>query len=257
MNKEQFLEAVIDNSLVLSYSSMAALLKSPRHFLEYKTKQTKQTPAMAFGSAFHCFVLEPEEFENRYIISKDINKKTKAGKEAFALLQEHSEGKTIINEADWATIQRMSEAISRNKTVSTILQQGSKEQHFETSYQGVALRGVRDVYDEMFGTTDLKTCADANPKKFARKALYDFMYHLQAAIYTIDNKTSYTIIAVDQNCFVSTFNFSDDAIKLGLKILAKAIFNYKALQAETIKGNTDVWLQGYEYWYPFGYEINI
>ena len=46
----------------ISHSGIVQLLKSPEHYLQYKTGSVAPTPAMEFGSAFHGFILEPEVF---------------------------------------------------------------------------------------------------------------------------------------------------------------------------------------------------
>ncbi|MCQ8791345.1 exonuclease VIII, partial [Escherichia coli] len=50
------------------------------------------------GTAFHCRVLEPEEFSNRFIVAPEFNRRTNAGKEeekAF-LMECASTGKMVI-----------------------------------------------------------------------------------------------------------------------------------------------------------------
>ena len=257
MTKDQFLKDVAENELCLSYSSIMALLKSPRHFFERAIKkEMPPTPAMLFGSMFHCLVLEPNDFHQRYAVSPDFDKRTKAGKEALSNFMSENIGKDIVSLSDYNLALDMQKAVLDSPILAPLMQ-GEKEQVFYTEYDGIKIRGYRDVYSEAFGTTDLKTAQDANPKNFKRKAVYDFMYHLQAAIYTLNNDISYTIVAVDKNCFTSLMSFSDSALSKGKTLLAKGVYHYKELQEETMKGNTDVWLQGYEYWYPFGYQIDL
>jgi len=256
MTNEEFYNKVASGEMHLSYSSICALMKSPRHFINRYTAEKNQTAAMSFGSAFHCLVLEPKEFKNRYIIEPSFNKRTKAGKEAYSEFLESIGDKLTISQGDYNTAVDMSNAIFDNSALEPLLY-GEKEKQFNIEYNGVKLRGIWDVHSDFAGVTDLKTCADANPKAFAKKAIWEFHYYLQGAIYTLENNTSFTIIAVDRNCFTSVITFSDDAIKRGLMLLAKYIENYKVLQQETIKGNVKVWNQGYEYWYPDGYEINF
>ena len=49
-------------------SMLKYLLKSPAHLRSYLENREKSTPAMVFGSAFHCMALEPEKFNERFYI---------------------------------------------------------------------------------------------------------------------------------------------------------------------------------------------
>ncbi len=42
---------------------------------------TTKTKTLDLGTAFHCRVLEPEEFSNRFIVAPEFNRRTNAGKE--------------------------------------------------------------------------------------------------------------------------------------------------------------------------------
>ncbi|MFA6120877.1 MAG: PD-(D/E)XK nuclease-like domain-containing protein [Sideroxydans sp.] len=52
----------------ISHSGIVKLLKSPEHYLQYKSGEDEPTPAMEFGSAFHSFILEPELFAAVYSV---------------------------------------------------------------------------------------------------------------------------------------------------------------------------------------------
>uniref|UniRef100_E6QW59 Putative exodeoxyribonuclease 8 PDDEXK-like domain-containing protein n=1 Tax=mine drainage metagenome TaxID=410659 RepID=E6QW59_9ZZZZ len=52
----------------ISHSGIVQLLKSPEHYLHYKTGDREPTPAMEFGSAFHTYVLEPALFHEVYSV---------------------------------------------------------------------------------------------------------------------------------------------------------------------------------------------
>ena len=53
---------------------------SPEKFKYFLEHPAEQTPAMAFGSATHKFVLENHEFFNEYAVSLKVDKRTKEGK---------------------------------------------------------------------------------------------------------------------------------------------------------------------------------
>lgn len=69
-----------------------------------KVLQFKQSDAMNFGSALHCKVLEPTEFDSRFIVKPDdVNLTTKAGKE----WKESVCGRKIISNDDLKLIETL------------------------------------------------------------------------------------------------------------------------------------------------------
>jgi len=55
----------------VSHSGLMALSKSPVTYRKYKEKEDDTSnKGMNLGSAIHCDILEPEEFSNRYLVSK-------------------------------------------------------------------------------------------------------------------------------------------------------------------------------------------
>ena len=70
----KFLESLKDDKIYyadtthVTCSMLKHLLKSPAHLRAYLNFPQKSTPAMIFGSAFHCMALEPDKFNERFYI---------------------------------------------------------------------------------------------------------------------------------------------------------------------------------------------
>src|SRR5574344_1079999 len=58
-----------DDKEYISVSGLKKIKVSPAHYKE--AEKVEPTEAMIFGSAYHCFILEPERFENEYYIFDD------------------------------------------------------------------------------------------------------------------------------------------------------------------------------------------
>jgi hypothetical protein len=56
------------NKDAVGHSSLVRIMRSPAHFQEYVTHPPEPTPAMAFGTAVHCAVLEPAAFASDYAV---------------------------------------------------------------------------------------------------------------------------------------------------------------------------------------------
>jgi hypothetical protein len=254
MTKSEFLERVAANKMHLSYSSILALMKSPKHFLKYHTEKKEPTPSMIFGSLVHALVLQPDNVPNMFAIKpQNANKASNANKETLAQFEAQQAGRMAVSESDFIQAQQIANAIYEDETCNALLL-GECEKRFEYERSGVLLKGVYDIYHEFAGITDLKYTADAKPAKFAKKAMYEFYYYLQAAIYSVENSTSYTILAVDSDCYTSTIVFGEDIIQSGFRLLDKWIMQYKKLQERTEK-EPQIWDCGYSFYYPNGYII--
>lgn len=60
-------------------SALFNMAKSPAHYKWSVDNPAKETPALAFGRALHCCVLEPAVFESTYAVAPSVSKATKAG----------------------------------------------------------------------------------------------------------------------------------------------------------------------------------
>ena len=205
----------------LSYSSLKEFMKSPSHFLAYKNRELKETPAMRFGTAVHSAILEPQKFKSDYD-KTDLRRNTKAYKEL-------DDSKLWLSSSEWSSIEGIKRSISRNVAASDEL---SKCAHFEQEVKGV-IKGVefRGFVDAMSQDTiiDLKTTQDASPDGFSR-SVYNFNYHLQAAIYLeLTGAKKFYILAVEnQSPYPCTiYELSQEAIDSGRAMLEKGIALFK------------------------------
>jgi len=93
----------------LSFSSLKEFAKSPKHYMDYISKpKTPPTDAMKLGSAVHCMILTPELFNDQFAVAPEINKRTNAGKEEWALFASQNEGKDILANDDYEHARRLS-----------------------------------------------------------------------------------------------------------------------------------------------------
>lgn len=54
----------------VSHSSLSALKVSPQYFVKYVNRElSKDSKSLDLGSAIHCFILENDQFNDRYIVS--------------------------------------------------------------------------------------------------------------------------------------------------------------------------------------------
>ena len=144
----------------------------------------KSTPAMLMGTLAHCAILEPNEFDKRYIVDPKMPKRSNADKEAWQIWQDENAGKVIITDEQRDTSMMMQDAIFNHPKAASLLSGGKAEQaYFWTDEEtGEPCKGKAD-YVQGDVIVDLKTAVSASPSEFSR-AVANFKYHWQDAFYS-------------------------------------------------------------------------
>lgn len=208
-----------------SKSALDKINQSPAHYVEWIANQQEPTPAMAFGSALHCAVLTPELYKQQYAIEPILDKRTKAGKDAYTVWMVESSGKIPIGSIAARQVERVSNAVFSHPLASQFLTQGEAEQSFfwTDAKTGLDCKARPDYYRNDGIVVDLKTCADATFKEFQR-SVYNFRYHVQGAFYmdgifhaTGKQCSDFVLIAVEKEApfGVMVYRLDDMAIDTG------------------------------------------
>lgn len=193
-----------------SWSSLRLYDKSPAHWLHAQMFPPEQTPAMLVGSALHCLELEPLDFWNRYIIAPEMDRRSKAGKEAWATFQEMAEGKDVLTQEQHNLVKNMHMAIRKHGRAFKLIDLCDAHElrldwtDDETGLPCTARLDAVHTDGEPRLALDLKTCRDASPRGFARTAA-DSLYHGQAAFYmdalSVNGRTvdAFAFVAVEKD----------------------------------------------------------
>ena len=170
----------------ISRSELFKISRSPLHFHYAITNPAEPTPSLSFGQAAHKYILEPEGFNNEFAVAPDVDRRTKAGKEAYSDFLMLNAEKTIITREDMGKIIPMAEMINANPTAKALLT-GRVEQSFFWVDQmtGEKCKCRTDCLSEYEGRryiVDYKTtdsCEDGHFERSCRKYGYKF----QAGMY--------------------------------------------------------------------------
>jgi hypothetical protein len=250
---DQIIDRLMSQEDHLSYSSLSAFKRSPKSFIDYKMGIKEETEAMQYGSMFHCLVLEPEDFANRFHVLDDRDiciqiggakpRATNAYKAWYATAMQEAGNKTLVETDDFLAAQIAANNVLFNRASSKVLDMASeREKPIEWEFKNFKFKGFKDGDGEKI-IFDLKTCADANPKKFQRD-IVDKGYYLQAAMYLYagGEQKDYYIIAVDKKNGVSVHKLEMALIQHGMDeyndILDK--FNHCILK--------DAWNQSFDFY---------
>jgi len=172
----------------ISRSGIMEFRKSPRHYWhkyinpDYSRKATSD--AQTFGSAFHCYVLEPEKFKKEYFIAENnpFHGNSKEGRAHKAQMQLMSAGKIVLDKEDLDLIIKMNESLKSDYQAIELIKGAQYEKSiFWIDPDTELLCKVRpDIMHDDF-IVDLKTTSDASYREFQR-SFYNYGYHLQLAM---------------------------------------------------------------------------
>jgi len=184
MTNKEYREAEGISSTDLKYLAI-----SPKHYEAYKeglfTQENNQN--FVFGDAFHSLVLEPDRFEKEYAVEDfegcNLNKNTKAYKEAKAKWLESVGDRKILSKSEYEELLKMKAVV--DKLASPLFKGGKAElSFFETDRHGIVRKCRPDYYNEELGlVVDLKTTSARSDEEF-QKALWNFKYHWQQYWYS-------------------------------------------------------------------------
>ena len=209
----------------LSFSSLKEFAKSPNHFIYYKQHERTATAAMTRGSALHCLVLEPNEFENRYFIAPNFRRGTKAWDECV----EAAGTREIIKDSEFEGIERMASAIMENRQAREVITNATAfEQHVEFEFNGLPFHGFIDIVGPV--VADLKSTQDVSPNGFQR-FVFNYKYHWQAALYLravgMDNEFMFVGIEANAPHNVMVYRLTRATIDIAVRELIEITNAFK------------------------------
>ncbi len=166
--KELGIVSGLDNELYhkafgLSCTNLKIMLRSPAHYHASILFPPKTTAEMQLGSALHTAVLQPDLFDEQYMELPKLDRRTKEGKELYKQYSES--GKTLLDSATIATVQKMKETLVQHPIISSVLSSGQPELSCFgclPEFPHTLVKCRPDWYNEELGVLlDLKTACDA------------------------------------------------------------------------------------------------
>lgn len=162
---------------------------SPAKFRYNQEHPIERTPAMAFGSACHKFILEPDEFLFEYTVAPECDRRTKEGKALWEEFLIASAGKEIVSRDDLETMMEMEKALKACPLAWKLLRgKGQTEEPFfwtdkETGEKCKAKADRVVTYRRRKYLVDYKTTQCAETNRF-NSEIFKLGYHMQSAMYT-------------------------------------------------------------------------
>jgi len=235
---KELIDKIERGEQALSFTALSRFMKSPAEFVRYKTEEYQRTPAMIEGSAAHALVLEPEKYHTQYYSGKIKPDDERQRLTDTQFKNAQAMAKNVLNHHKYKNIRQTARRVETHETIEL---------------DGYKIRRVLDI-DAFDAVYDVKTmgAADITPKKFKWK-IYDFKYHVQAAIYVaqyptiteniqhIDFLPEFYWIAVTKNdCVI--MRCSKELIVAGFHRLQQAFHDWQRCIA------ADAWKMGSEFY---------
>lgn len=171
-------------------SDLWHIRRSPMHFkymMDHKIELTK-SDALRFGAAVHKFILEPETFNDEYLIAPEVNKRTKAGRDQWEEfeLQCRAFGLGWVTLSEYEMFKEMLWSLTQNDLATQLLK-GKHEQEFywTDDVTGEACKCKCDcitAYEGKPYIVDYKTTESCENGHFERSARR-YGYQFQAGMY--------------------------------------------------------------------------
>lgn len=224
---------------------------SPKAFHHKRRFPDPPTAAMQFGEMLHVLVLEPFDFGARFELAPDCDKRTKAGKKAWAECEARADGRSIVPRSgpgSYGQARAMAHAIEEHPLAPKVLQSGLHEASlvWVDEETGVKCKARLDALNPP-AVGDVKSTLNAHPAQF-EKAIWNFGYHRQAAIYLDalaalgrEDVTDFVFVAVEKSApyDVIVRPAGESVIAAGRMAYKRALFTYKKCR------ETDTW-PGYD-----------
>ena len=236
----------------LSFSKLRAFAQSPKTFIEY-LKGIPPTDDMVIGQAVHCLVLEPEEFDNRYIVieqtdlpnpDKDFRDKKNREHRDVKRAEAEETGKLLIMPQMWEKIITRVNNLLRWEEFN-IVQESDKEITVNGQIEEVSFTGVIDAIGNDY-LCDIKVVNKIDPLRIRWKVM-DGLYHWQAAIYNLLHHNhhggDFYFIFVD-DIGVLKVKITQSTLDIAYKEVTRIVQSWKHCR------DNNLWHLGYSYHYP-------
>lgn len=210
---------------------------SPEKFKYFLEHPIEQTPAMAFGSACHKMILEPNDFGNEYAIAPEINRRTNAGKAEWEEFCNANQGKTIITQDDAAVMAEMEAALEACPLANGLIREEAQTEvplFWKDPETGEKCKAKLDIVkqeDGKYVIVDYKTALHADTFRF-NSEMWKLGYHFQAGFYTEGLMNAFNLDYRPRFLFVAQEKkppYSVNVIEVSEEVMAAGIAKFHEL----------------------------
>tara|TARA_R110002012_G_scaffold2179_1_gene10418 strand:- start:4727 stop:5587 length:861 start_codon:yes stop_codon:yes gene_type:complete len=198
----------------------------------YLNAERSETESLIVGSAFHCLLLEPEEFNKRYVYEPKFDKRTKVGKEAYAEFEKTLDGKKPVPEKYEDIFTSMLMNLRTHKAAQSLLASTKNKEvihFFKDKKTGLECKGKVDAEGDDF-IIDVKTTSKGVDMKSFQKFANDYHLTQQAAFYcnaTAKKHFFFVMFQLKAPYNIAVYKMSNNAINFGNYYVDTTLSLYK------------------------------
>lgn len=209
--------------------------------------------ALDMGTALHCILLEPEDFDLRFIKAPPFNRRTTAGKEAEAAFLDDCRhtGKTVLDHEDHRKLLLMRDSTFAHPAARWLLEADGHQEasiYWDDEETGELCRTRMDKFlTRQPVIVDVKKVADM--ARFARH-VEEFRYHVQDAMYRdgfyqhFNEYPQFVFIAVSESIDcgrypVRTFQLHAEDVDAGHQLYRRDLNTYHHCRASNTWGGVE------------------
>lgn len=210
-------------------SMLGYLNISEEHLIAYLKKEYTEIEALTFGSAYHCLVLTPQDFANKYAI-KPFNLRGDKAKDFYA--EAEKENKTVLSTPDYDLICNMVEVLYSYNEIKELIEKSEVEKIFTGEIDEITAKSKQDGHISGTVLWDLKSTRDlAN----FNKSIELYNYDRQIAFYDMLNSCEKHLFIVQEKqkpYLVGIVKITDKTITKGKMKVYELIKKYKNFKQE-------------------------
>ena len=218
------------NHPAISRSELWKMNESAEKFKWFIDHPLSPTPALLFGQMIHKLLLQPESFDDEFVVAPNIDRRTKAGKEEYEAFLAEVGDRSVVSLDDYNKALDMVSVVRSNPIANNLLQGAKEVPYFwtdeDTGEQCKCRLDCLHSEDGDLFIVDYKTTGNASTEIFSNKDVFRYGYHFQAAMYSegvmhnleLDERPQFVFIAQEKTApySVNVIAVPDDVMLAGL-----------------------------------------
>jgi len=231
-----YINRISEGDFHLSHTSLVEFSESPLSFLKYKVGDKKDSSAMKEGRLVHSLILQPEKFDDNYIlIEKKLKESTWAKKENAEHKKElkkraEEEGKELVTLEELENALEFKDTVLGNKFAGDLIRScNSFEMDVRWEYYGYKWRGFIDAVDTSW-SIDCKKVRDARPQKLKWQAINRKFawqaFHYNVAL-DVDFYRDFYFVCYDNSLRVSVLKIDFEQLRIAHHEIDNQIKKFK------------------------------
>lgn len=175
-------ESEYDKIDAVRFSRLRSMAKSALQYWHDAHTERDDAAHFRIGRAMHCFVLEPDAFEQHFVTYRDSKSVGEGAKKRWSAFQAEHADKTILSADEYDAAVGAARALLAHPVASSYLRGGVREHTVTWVDAETGMRCKARIDQADTHLVDIKSAREISPRLFAT-TVARLAYHVQAAFY--------------------------------------------------------------------------